>query len=464
MGIQDYNVKSVADINDAIGLYNEKREFLSTYYDCIEPVDFYRDLFPVGSFERKGIYDDKKPNGIACTIYEKGKARHTTITDEHSELQDIDKEAFTIISPISYFGNRRKSERAAELYAITFDIDGIGIMQLRDLIFQMDNGVSPRATYIVLSGAGVHLYYVFEQAIALNPSSKIMLAEVKKALLPFLWNRYTSTIDKPQKQSLFQGFRMVGTSSKMGLDYPVVAYELGERVALDYIIDFIPERDRRSIDINTPRMSLAKAKELYPLWYQLRVVEGIPAEHWHCNRAVYDWWKKKIFTGAAVGHRYYCIMCLAAYAVKCDISEEELRKDAYSFLERFDSISIDPRNRFCADDIEAAMQLYNDRAATIPTNTISDLSGIDIPKNKRNPIVIDGVVVRKSHYQRDHLEDARYAKKKKKERGEGSRNKGGRPSEEAFVKEYRALHPYDSKAKISRDTGLSYPTILKYTK
>ena len=78
-------------------LYREKNKHLETFLEPVTPFEFYREIFPVGSFERKGHYEDAKGNGIAVTvppkaagialeIKEEGKAKRYTITDELSEL------------------------------------------------------------------------------------------------------------------------------------------------------------------------------------------------------------------------------------------------------------------------------------------------------------------------------------------------------------------------------------------
>ena len=43
-------------------LYLEKNAWMDTYYERVDPHTFYRELFPVGSFERKGHYEDGKGN------------------------------------------------------------------------------------------------------------------------------------------------------------------------------------------------------------------------------------------------------------------------------------------------------------------------------------------------------------------------------------------------------------------
>ena len=49
-------------------LYREKNEHLERFLEPVTPFEFYRDIFPVGSFERKGHFEDEKGNGIAVTV------------------------------------------------------------------------------------------------------------------------------------------------------------------------------------------------------------------------------------------------------------------------------------------------------------------------------------------------------------------------------------------------------------
>ena len=97
-------------------LYREKNAHLDQFLEPVEPYEFYREIFPKGSFERKGHYEDAKGNAIALTVPKKqdsqengvaleiegdGKTRRHLITDELEELGEIQNTDFTIMSPIS---------------------------------------------------------------------------------------------------------------------------------------------------------------------------------------------------------------------------------------------------------------------------------------------------------------------------------------------------------------------------
>jgi len=177
--------------------------------------EFYREIFPVGSFERKGVYEDQKGNGIAVTIPPKGtkgskggengitleiegdgRAKRYTITDDLATLPDLQDTDFTIMSPISYFGNRRSGKNARFLYALVFDLDGVGMPQLRDTLHQMESSILPKATFVVNSGTGLHLYYVLDKPVPMYPQNQKYLKELKYSLTRQIWNKFTSTINK----------------------------------------------------------------------------------------------------------------------------------------------------------------------------------------------------------------------------------------------------------------------------
>ena len=52
------------------------------------------------------------------------------------------------------------------IHALVFDLDGQEIKELRMVMQFMRKGTNiPKATFVVLSGHGLHLYYVLEQPI-----------------------------------------------------------------------------------------------------------------------------------------------------------------------------------------------------------------------------------------------------------------------------------------------------------
>lgn len=445
---------------------------LSDVFKEVEPKYFYRQIFQ-HHLDTKGAFTKGKYVGIACEITKEKKGKKTvvkryTITDD---LDTIDKllksENFIIISPIGYIGKSRKTENATRMYAFAIEIDDLRVSDdgrpvgLNDLLHHFDIELLPTPNYIVCSGNGVHLYYVFEQPLILFDNVKKSLDKFKKALTPYFWNQYVTKdykMENIQFESPFQGFRMAGGVTKAGertrifevSTHPIAIEELN-RYAVKY------GKKECQIDIAyESELTLAEAKEKYPEWYERRIVNKQKKGTWECKRDLYDWWKRKITEGASVGHRYYCLLMLSIYAIKCgrNISEEELIEDAYSFLDQFDAMSDNDINRFTDEDVMDALQGYYDKdLVTYPINSIVYRSGIQIEKNKRNFRKRDTT----------HQQYRRGIKALKIQLGEADGwDKGGRPDKRQVVQNWRYEHPSGSKAECIRDTGLSKPTVYKW--
>lgn len=431
-------------------------EELSAIYTEISEVNFYRDIFPVGSFEQKGIYEKGKYNGIAVAIEKGGKqAKRMTVTDDLNAINDmVQTDAFCIMSPISYAGKSRHAENARYMYALTIDLDGIYTMQQwQFFIRQIERGHEmlsfvwglPKPTYLVSSGTGLHIYYVFECPIPLFRNVVEKLEVLKRRLTWQAWTQGASSLhDNVQYESLFQGFRVVGTITKAG--GRCRAFKVGNKVTVDYLNQFVPEQYRATDFMYKSALSLEEAKKEYPAWYQRRIVEGRAKQTWICKKDLYSWWIRQLSAGAEQGHRYWCIMTLATYAKKCGIPRAQLEADAYGLIPLLNSRG----DAFTEDDVLHALEAYTDSYITYPIDTIVTRTGIKIEKNKRN-----------GRKQTQHLQLARGIRQIKLQLGEDVSG-GGRPSKQQIVQQWRLAHPDGRKVDCIRDTGLSKPTVYRW--
>lgn len=426
------------------------------YFEEVSYQDFYRDIFPVGSFEKKGEYVDGKYNGIAVSI-SKGdkKTKRYTVTDELSVIDEmVATDDFCLMSPISYIGKSRHSENARFMYALAIDLDGIETKKQWDFFMdQVEKGHEmrcfvwglPKPTYLVSSGTGIHLYYVFERPIPMFRNIVEQLEVLKRRLTWQAWTQGASSLsEKVQYESLFQGFRVVGTITKTG--ERCRAFRVSNKVRIEYLNYFVPEDYRVKDFTYKSDLQLSEAMEKYPEWYQKRIVEGRPRQTWVCKKDLYDWWIRKILDGAEQGHRYWCIMTLATYAKKCGVSRDELEKDAYGLIPFLNTRG----DEFTEDDVLHALEAYTDSYMTYPIDTIVRRTGIPIEKNKRN-----------GRKQAEHLERARLVQTLDYPNGSW-RNKEGRPTAAQKVRAWQKDHPKGKKVDCIRQTGLSKPTVYKW--
>lgn len=463
---------------------------LAKYYEEIQPYDFYREIFGDGELDELDAMTPGKYTAIALEITkEKRKTKNgkeKTVAYRHTVTDDLDmvdqlmhSEHFCVMAPISYAGKTRHSKNARIMYALGVELDDLRVAEdgrqrgLENLIDRYAERAHyiPKPTFVVASGTGVHLYYVWEKPLVLFPNTIQSLKLYKEELTKMIWTRSITssyTEDKIQQESIFQGFRMPGTPTKAG--DKAVAFRVGEKVSIDYMNSFMRSNLKGKYNIEGTYKSdllLKDAKEKYPEWYQKVIVENDHSvKEWALSRRVYDWWLREIKSGAIDGHRYHCLMMLAIYAIKCGnyhpkknpnpVTQEEFEADAWSLLESFNARSKREDNPFTEYDVICAIQVYEDRGLiTYPRGSIAYKSGIKIepsvPRRPKGKRLKQAAHVKMMNYMRDEVHQLR-----------DWRNTEGRPSAEQKVAAYRAEHPEASVTEVARALDISRTTVYKW--
>lgn len=439
--------------------------------DCWEAdaTDLYSDMFRLGEglIQQSGERGTLKANPVA--YYRNYDEEHghfrVMFEDEFDKiLETLQNADFAILNGLTYFGRKNEQAHANKMYALIFDLDGVTEKKLSNFFRQCVGNVIPSPNYIVLSGHGLHLYYIFEQPLSLFPNIKLQVKELKYALTRRIWNKYTSELDEPQYQGINQGFRVAGGRTKKGcaFSHSIVYRYRKEFFTVSELNQYVPKEswmDEQKIYKET-KYTLEEAKEKFPKWYERVVLHKEHAvQKWdiagkvHGDNpyALYDWWLGQLRVGATMGHRYFCIMILAIYAVKCDVDRERLERDAYGLVPFLNALGDEP---FTKSDVESALECYDDRYATFPLRDIEKLSAISLPRNKRN-----------YQKQADHLAEARAIRDVRQQRkGTEWQNTDGRPSAEQAVKEWQAMHPSGFQKDCEAETGLCHATVSKWWK
>lgn len=448
---------------------------LSPGFDKIEPVEFYRMVFPKGELDTEGSFTPGKYTGIVVSVTQekkqngRPKIKRYTITDDLQTVKICcDSDDFCLCSPISYAGKARTAENARFLYAVAVDLDKVRVQGKRaaGLINLWNGHIAvgriPKPTVIVSSGTGLHLYYILDEPIALFHNTVEQLQAFKHRLTWLIWNEGIVDIrdDRDiQYESIFQGFRMPGAITKTGSR--ARAFQTGKKVTMEYLNQFVEPEFQVNVNQRKSSLTLTDVEKKFPEWYERRILKGEPRGVWHTSRKVYEWWKRRILKEARVGHRYYCLMILAVYARKCSmydekhnpepVTREELEGDAFRIAEYLETLTNDENNHFTESDVLDALEAFEDKWVTYPRNSIEYKSGILIQKNKRN-----------GRKQKTHLKIARSTLEIMNE--ESRKALQGRPSKAGVVTQWRREHPDGKKADCIRETGLSKPTVYKYWK
>lgn len=441
-------------------------------FEEVPPISMYSDIFRLGEGR---IQKRNEPSGQYKTnpiIFgtDNGIPRKRIMFEDQFEelLAEFQTYEFAILNGITYWGRDNISANQSKMYAMAFDLDGVTEITLNTFLsMALDTQSIPAPNYLVLSGHGVHPYYVFEEPISLYPNIKTQLKELKYELTDVIWNERTST-EKRQYQSINQGYRIAGGKTKL----PGVithAYLINSHpITLDELNEYVPESKR----IDTSRiykessMSLEEARKRFPEWYERRIIQNLPPMGWKCDEKLYAWWKKKMFESASYGHRYYCVMALAIFGVKCRIPEERVREDASSFAQLLNRLN--PSEPFLESDIESAMDCYDERYITFPRASIEKLTGISIPPRKRNG------QDRATHLQADYWEiDGEPMPNPCKENREKALQKAreegritGRPknsgSKRELVEKYFRKNPSSSIRAAAKELNISRTTVQKW--
>ena len=394
------------------------------------------------------------------------KNRHRIILkDDEASLLFISGRKFAIMSPITYVGRNNTQENARYLYAMAFDLDGVSLRKHHKMFDLVKRGMMPMPNLIVNSGHGYHLYYLLEDPVPLHPVIVPLLNRLKHGMTNILWNMGTSELEDRQYQSILQSFRLPGTLTKFGKRIRAFVCPGVDRYTLEdlnkylYTYKLSPEELSSctgKAKYNPKGVTLSEAERMWPEWYFNRVVQKKRVgRKWHVNRAVYDWWHNTLLSAGdeiKVHHRYWCILTLVIYAVKCDIPRDEVLADALALVPKMDSYTDTEDNRFTEDDVHDAMLAYDENYNKWPIKTIEDTTLFRIERNRRN-----------GRKQDEHLKMMNFVRDNLSYPDGSWRNKEGRPTQVETVRRWREKNPdNNNKSQCAKETGLSRPTVRKW--
>lgn len=389
----DPEFKPLPDMDE----FMEKSAYLSGLYPEVSCMEFYRDMFPEGSLRSLDPETKGKGNAVIGARNGDGHLRHYVVFDDLAFIEKYMDSDFAIVAPASFFGRKPDGLHLHEVFGFAIDIDFVHPANLRTIVHQIEHNIIPEPTYIVNSGHGVHAYYLLDEPVPAFSNMKRRLNDFKYALTVRVANQYNSAfLKESQKKTsdmlwVGQGMRVVGGNTKfgnLGPEYKLRAFRTGDKVSLNYLNQFVPEEYALEDLYYEPKKAvpLEEAKELWPEWYARKIKQkSAPRWQWNVSRDVYEWWKQKIVgrDGAVVGTRYFCTMCLAIYARKCNVPYDELYADAKAFQEMFNAM--DPEgNPFTVEDMEVALRGHRRTYNTFPIKDIKKLTRIEFDENKRN--------------------------------------------------------------------------------
>jgi hypothetical protein len=231
-------------IKDKKANYIRVKDILSSKYEEVDGYEFYKYIFPNNQRVGELAEDYSKPNAIYLyrDEYEENPRRtyrrRIMLKDtwEKDYMEYVEGNPKTLCSGIAYRDRTNRLKNAQHMNALIFDLDSVGENEIKNLLLRMSMKPGyrtlPKPTFIVMSGTGLHIYYVFDRPIELYPNIKIQLKSLKYDLTFKMWEyKATSQEKQIQYQSINQGFRMVGSINDK-YDLPVIAFKTGDRVSV----------------------------------------------------------------------------------------------------------------------------------------------------------------------------------------------------------------------------------------
>ena len=411
--------------------------------------------------------------GYACwrynpiVFYKDGKKnRHLVmLNDDERNLSFLEGRQFALLSPVTYVGRNNTASNARYLYAFAFDLDGVGIKQIRKVCKMVRIGMAPMPNLITNSGHGLHLYYLLQNPVPLYQDNIVLLNKMKFGLTNIIWNDHTSTLLSRQHQGITQGFRLPGTLTKFGerirafhsMEAPMYTIEDLNGYLNAYKLK--PEEVKQLYSqphYKPTRVTREEAARRWPEWYESRIVrKKRVGKKSAVNRAVYDWWLNRLWTeddNLQVHHRYWCILTLVIYAVKCNVPREEVLQDAYKLVPRLDKLTETEDNHFTTQDVDDAMKAYDENYCKWPIETIEKTTLFRIDRGRRN-----------GRKRPQHLKLMNFVRDNIVFPNGDWRKGNGRKPQAEKVAAWRAEHPEsNNKSACARDTGLHRNTVSKW--
>ena len=161
--------------------YRDMVFYLEKDYQEVEGKDFYMDIFPDNQNQGELSGDYSKPNAVY--LYrdpedegtDRKLRRRIMLNDtwEDDYKKYVKDNPMTLCSGLTYRGRANKLAKAQRMNALVFDLDSVGVQELNIFMRRLDKDPKiprslPRPTYVVLSGSGLHIYYVFKEPIEIG--------------------------------------------------------------------------------------------------------------------------------------------------------------------------------------------------------------------------------------------------------------------------------------------------------
>ena len=388
--------------------YRKKEALLqATFGQPVDPVQ-YNDV----------LFHGDSSAGRVVVWTQAGRGQHIHVYRSTAAMLDAcAKRRDAAVAPAEFFKDIRNKATMKSLHALTVDLDGVAHADLMALIQHRFMDLAP--TYVVNSGRGLHLVFLFDVPVECYDWSKKILDRMLKALK----QRFTSiwlSYEVDDKPSLIQIYRIVGSRTKLGTTCH--AYRSGTPYTVDGLAAALGVTWCRP----QPRQQASG-------WiHDSDSVYTLP----NGRQAFYACVRDGIIAHTQRGHRHLALFALGVVAAKCRVSQDVLQADARRVQQAFNAR--DPHDKVPTRDVVKALKSVDPRKAkTVRAATLEDWLGWSFErKTKRN-----------GRTRQEHLANVA-----------ATRTTRSRDAVAAYMDQ----HPDATVADVVAATGLSRPTVTRY--
>ncbi len=375
-------------------------------------INYYHPNFSKASYFRK-----LKKDGV---VKFKECKKNSILTKDSICERDFSGMKNTYMSTQLYYGKETKNLT----WFLTFDIDFDAIRSdedLKKLLSLINEGKILCPTFISNSGNGLHLFYVLDTPLyVFNSKEKYaVLRAIKKAICIRLAKTFGCLYPiaplglEHKTRTIGSAIKFAETHSKSreeASQFPCTAFRTGEYVSILEILKFIGR------EMSEPKNVASKyTKEIstfsdrddflnYILSYndqinkrmggkivERKTFKSNGKEYYGMNKNLYNGWFNRCLNEVEEGHRYFSLIGLASYAVKCKVPYDTLFQDAKKLQTHFNEIG----EPFTDEDLEKALLTYKKTEARYYKGSyIAENSGLKVKdKSERNK----GKRTRKEH-------------------------------------------------------------------
>lgn len=425
--------------------YYKKNMILEQFGEWVDAETLYED-----------IYGDLEQVVPVVFIDEDEDTKHMVkMSVDEAIDQAVDRNDI-LLGGSTYFKNFVSKATAKDVHALIIDMDNVwaGVLQsaLQNDWNENDKEL-PKPTYIVNSGTGLHLYFLFDEPIPHYVCNSEKIDQLYRRLAV---QQTTSRIYlQKQVQWFGQDFRMAGSLNKYNWRNEV--FRVGEKWDIDRLAQAVGMEDTHFVRYGEPRTRQLVKRE--------RTKNRTKRKGWRCNQGFYDYTLERCRNETKEGNRYMSFCALTVIAWKCNVPISKVEQDLKGLIPKYNKGA---KRQITEKEIEHALRMYNEKAMLTQRERLQDWIGWEYKPQTNRHYGKQVFKRKKSQEARDkglkntNLEVRGWAVRDAMYPDGEWRNKDGAPSKQEEVRAWRQLHPDGKPKDCMADTGISKNTVYRW--